>query len=65
MALEAYSDLDWPQCIDTRCSTTGVIFLVNGSPIHYIPSKQPIIAHSSTETKFVAANVAVRDLTWF
>jgi hypothetical protein len=65
MALEAYSDSDWAQCIDTRCSTTEVIFLVNGSPVHYISSKQPTIAHSSTEAELVAANVAARDLTWF
>jgi hypothetical protein len=63
MALEAYSDSDWAQC--TRCSTTGVIFLVNGSPVHYISSKQPTIAHSSTEAELVAANVAARDLIWF
>jgi hypothetical protein len=65
MALEAYSDSDWALCIDTRCSTTGVIFLVSGSPVHYISSKQPTIAHSSTEAELVAANVAARDLTWF
>jgi hypothetical protein len=65
MAREAYSDSDWAQCIDTRCSTTGVIFHVNSSPVHYISSKQPTIAHSSTEAELVAANVAARDLTWF
>jgi hypothetical protein len=65
MALEAYSDSDWAQCSDTRCSTTGVIFLVNGAPVHYISSKLPTIAHSSTEAELVAANVAARDLTWF
>jgi hypothetical protein len=63
MALEAYSNSDWAQCIDTRCSTTGAIFLDNGSPVHYISSKQPTIAQSSTEAKLVAANVAVRNLT--
>jgi hypothetical protein len=26
MALEAYSDSDWAQCIDIRCSTTGLSF---------------------------------------
>jgi hypothetical protein len=65
MALEAYSDSDWAQYIDTRCSTTGVMFLVNGSPVHYYSSKQPTIAHSSIEAEFVAANVVARDLTWF
>jgi hypothetical protein len=65
MALDAYSDSDWAQCIDTRCSTTGVIFLVNGSHVHYIPSKQLTIAHSSTEVELVAANVTARYLTWF
>jgi hypothetical protein len=65
MTLEAYSNSDWAQFIDTRCSTTGVIFLVNGSPVHYISSNQPTIAHSSTEAEVVAANVAARDHTWF
>jgi hypothetical protein len=65
LALEAYSDSGWAQCTCTRCSTTGVIFIVNGSPGHYISAKQPIIAHSSTEAELVAANVAARDITWF
>jgi hypothetical protein len=65
MALESYSDSDSAQCTDTRCSTTGVIFLVNDSPVHYILSKQPTISHSSTEAGLVAANVAARDTTWF
>jgi hypothetical protein len=65
MALEANSDSNWGQCIDTCCLTTGVIFLVNGTPVHYISSKQPTIAHSSTEAEPVAANVAARDITWF
>jgi hypothetical protein len=64
MDLEAYSDSDWTQCIDTRCSTTRVIFLVNGSRVHYVSSKQPTIARSSTEAELVIANVAARDLTW-
>jgi hypothetical protein len=46
MDLEAYSDSDWAQCIDTRCSITGVIFLVNGSPVHYInQSNRPLPTH--------------------
>jgi hypothetical protein len=65
MALEAYSDSDWAQCIDTCCSTTGVISLVNGSPVYYISSEQSAIFHSSTDAELVAANVAARDLTWF
>jgi hypothetical protein len=65
MALEAYIDSHWSQCIEIRCTTTGVIFLVKGSPVHYISSKQPTIAHSFTEAELVAANVAARDLTWF
>jgi hypothetical protein len=63
MSLEAYSDSDWAQCIDTRCFTTGAIFLINGSPVHYISSKQPTIARSSTGPELVAANVAARDPT--
>jgi hypothetical protein len=65
MALKAFSDSDWAQCIDTNCSTTGVVFLVNGSPVHYISSKQPATAHSSTEAELIAANVTARDLTLF
>jgi hypothetical protein len=65
MALEVYSEPDWAQCTYTRCSTTGVIFFVNSSPVHYISSKQSTIAHSSTEAELVAANVAAWNLTWF
>jgi hypothetical protein len=65
MALKAYSDSNWAQCIDTRWLTTGIIALINGSPVHCISSKQPTIADSSTEAEILAANVAAWDLTWF
>jgi hypothetical protein len=64
VALEAYSDSDWAQCLDIRCSTSGIAFLVNGTPTHYASTKQPTIAHSSTEAELVAANIAAKDLAW-
>jgi hypothetical protein len=65
VALEAYSDSDWAQCLDTRCSTSGIAFLVNGTPTHYASTKQPTIAHSSTEAELDAVNIAAKDLAWF
>jgi hypothetical protein len=41
------------------------VFLVNGTPTHYASTKQPTIAHSSTEAELVAANIAAKDLAWF
>lgn len=63
--LFAYSESDWAQCPDTRNSTTGIVFLYAGAPVHWVSRKQGTVSQSSSEAEYVAASHATRDLMWF
>lgn len=56
--INVYSDADWGH------STSGILIDLCGSPIIYKSKKQTIIASSTTEADFIAANHAVKELVW-
>ena len=60
----AYADSDWAQCPDTRKSTTGIVFLYAGAPVHWVSRKQGTVSQSSSEAEYVSASHATRDLMW-
>lgn len=62
--LEAYSDADHAGDPVNRASTFGVILKYGGGPIIFLSRKQPCIAQSSTESEYIAANEAARELMW-
>ncbi|XP_059064572.1 secreted RxLR effector protein 161-like [Cryptomeria japonica] len=51
-------DSDWEGSIDDRKSTFGYVFHLGLSAIPWASKKQPIIALSTTEVEYIAANVA-------
>lgn len=59
-----YSDSDFASDLDTRKSTTGYIFLMNGGPITWCSQKQKTIALSTTEAEFVAACESAKEILW-
>lgn len=59
-----YSDADFAADIDERKSTTGYLIAFNGGLVCWKSCKQPIIAQSTTEAEFIAANLATRDVVW-
>jgi Reverse transcriptase (RNA-dependent DNA polymerase) len=61
--LTGYSDANWAEGATAK-STTGVIFMMNGGPIHWYSKKQPIVALSTCEAEYVAAAVATQDAAW-
>lgn len=63
-SLIAYSDSDFAGDLDTRKSTTGYIFMLNGGPISWISQKQSCIALSTTEAEFMASCEAAKNLLW-
>lgn len=63
-SLVGYSDSDFASDIDTRRSTTGYIFLLNGGPITWSSQKQKTIALSTTEAEFVAASESAKEIIW-
>ncbi|CAK1579746.1 unnamed protein product [Parnassius mnemosyne] len=62
--LICYSDSDYASDVDTRKSTTGNIFMMNGGPITWSSQKQKTIALSTTEAEFVAACEAAKEMIW-
>lgn len=62
--LVGYCDADWGGDIDSRRSTTGYLFLLNGGAISWNSRKQPTIALSTTEAEYMALSAAAQEAQW-
>jgi len=59
-----YSDADYASDSDTRRSTTGFVFILNGGAISWNIRLQPTVAVSTTEAEYMASAQAVRKALW-
>jgi len=57
-------DSDWAGCVDTRRSTSGFVWIMNGGAICWRSRLQSIVALSSTEAEYVGATPAVQEILW-
>ena len=62
--LVGYTDADYAGNSNDRKSTTGWIYLFNGSPISWASKKQPLIARSSMESELIAGSFTSIEGTW-
>ena len=62
--LRGYCDADWGGDIDTRCSTTGWVFIMGDGVVSWSSKRQATPAHSSTEAEYVALGSACREALW-
>lgn len=62
--LIGYSDSDFAGDIDSRKSNTGYLFLMNGGPVTWASRKQNTVALSTTESEYMAASDAAREILW-
>lgn len=62
--LVGYSDSDFAGCEDTRRSTSGLIFILNGGAISWTCHLQKPIALSTAEAEYYAAGHASKEIAW-
>ncbi|XP_037492741.1 secreted RxLR effector protein 161-like [Jatropha curcas] len=59
-----YSDSDYAGCVDSRMSTFGYLFLLDGGAVSWKSGKQSVIATSAIEVEFVACFEAIVHALW-
>ncbi len=64
LLIEGYSDSDWAGDKESRKSTSGFIFMLNGGPVSWCSKRQPTVALSSTEAEYIALTLAAKEATW-
>src|SRR3954465_5887021 len=62
--LSGYTDADWGDCPDTQRSISGFIFQINNGPVTWSAKKQPTVALSSMEAKYMAMSIATWEIMW-
>lgn len=63
--LAVYTDSDFAGDVDSRKSTSGYVFLMDGAAVAWLSKKQPIVTLSTTEAEYVAASVCACQVIWF
>jgi len=59
-----FSDADYGGDSDTRKSTTGYVFMLNGGAVSWSSKLQPTVAHSTMEAEYMAASSATKEALW-
>lgn len=62
--LVCYVDADFAGDLDSRKSTTGFVFLLNGSVVSWGSRKQSSVATSTVEAEYIAAATAIKEAVW-
>ena len=60
--LEGYVDADWAEDVESRRSTTGYVFEMNGGAVSWSSRRQQLVTLSSTEEEYVAAVEAGKEV---
>ncbi|CAL9133499.1 unnamed protein product [Musa textilis] len=64
LEVTGYSDADFANCLNSRKSTSGSIFMLTGGAISWKSAKQSLIASSTIEAEFVACFEATNQALW-
>ena len=59
-----YSDADYVRDSDTMRSTGAYVIMMGGGAVDWSSKLQPVVAQSTTEAEYIAANNAGREIAW-
>lgn len=59
----AFSDADWANSVADRKSVSGTLVLCAGGPVCFSSRKQNVVAQSTAESEYIAANEAAKDIS--
>ena len=62
--IRGFSDSDLAGDLDSRKSTSGLVFFLGSSPICWQSTKQKVVALSSCEAEYIAAATAACQAVW-
>ena len=63
-ALVGFSDADWAGDLDTRRSTSGYVFQIQGNTVSWCSKRQQSVSKSSTEAEYIALSGACQEAIW-
>jgi hypothetical protein len=64
LSLTGFADADFAGDLDSRRSTTGFLFMLNGAPVSWRSKCQPTVATSTSEAEYMAAAAAIKEALW-
>ena len=59
-----YVDVDWAGCPDTRKSTSGYCFMINGAAVSWRSKRQPVVALSVSEAEFASESSMLQEVMY-
>ncbi|XP_039301913.1 secreted RxLR effector protein 161-like [Solenopsis invicta] len=62
--LVGYTDADYASDLETLRSTTGYVFCMTNRPVTWSCQRQKLVTLSTTESEYVAAATAAKELIW-
>ena len=64
LCVEGYLDSFWAGDKESRKSTSGFIFMLNGGLVSWCSKRQSMVALLSTKAKYIALTLATKEATW-